>query len=133
MHAHTCAVGKLGAERTPGGWIRYYRSRSEPSSGRLAGPAARWTNCSCPLGKILTYKNLIYLLNFPVSKKPCSFCDVLTPEQKLQISTPFYQKKKEKCEQRTALAEKGAENVSETLVDPSLVSVVGLLLLIARL
>ena len=53
------------------------------------------------------------------------FCDVLTPEQKLQISTPSYQKKKEKREQRTALADKSAENVSETLVDPSLVSVVG--------
>ena len=26
-----------------------------------------------------------------VSKKPCSFCDILTPEQKLQISTPCYQ------------------------------------------
>ena len=24
-------------------------------------------NCICPLGKVLTYKNLIYLLNFPVS------------------------------------------------------------------
>ena len=54
------------------------------------------------------------------------------PEQKLQILTPSYQKKKEKREQRTALADKSAENVSETLVDPSLVSVVGLLLLIAR-
>ena len=31
-----------------------------------------------------------------VSKKPCSFCDVLTPVQKLQISTPSYQTMKEK-------------------------------------
>ena len=60
-----------------------------------------------------------------VSKKPYSFCDILTPEQKLQISTPSYQKKKERREQRTALADKSTENVSETLVDPSLVSMVG--------
>ena len=60
-----------------------------------------------------------------VNKKPCSFCDVLMPEQKLQISTPSYQKKKEKQEQKSVTADKSAENVSETLVDPSLVSVVG--------
>ena len=60
-----------------------------------------------------------------VSKKPCSFCDILMPEQKLQISIPSYQKKKEKLEQRTALAAKSSENVSETMVYPSLVSVVG--------
>ena len=60
-----------------------------------------------------------------VSKKPCSFYDVLTPEQKLQISTPSYQKKKEKREQKAATVDKSAENVSETLVDPCLVSVVG--------
>ena len=47
------------------------------------------------------------------------------PEQTLQISTPSYQKKEEKSEQRTALADKSAENVSDTLVHPRLVSVVG--------
>ena len=56
-----------------------------------------------------------------ISKKPCSFCDVLTPEQKLQISTLSYQEKKERHEQKTAMADKSSENVSETLVDPHLV------------
>ena len=43
----------------------------------------------------------------------------------MQISIPSYQKKKEKQEQKSATADKSAENVSETLVDPRLVSVVG--------
>ena len=43
----------------------------------------------------------------------------------MQISTPYYQKKKEKREQKTAIANKSSENVTETLLDPSLVSVVG--------
>ena len=47
-----------------------YRSRPEPSSGRFFltfGETGRAPdNCICPLGKVLTYKNLIYLLNFPV-------------------------------------------------------------------
>ena len=60
-----------------------------------------------------------------VSKKRCSFCDILSPEQKLQIYTPSYQKKKEKRQQKSIMTDKSAENVPETLVDPSLVSVVG--------
>ena len=58
-------------------------------------------------------------------KKPCSFCDVLTPEQKLQISTPSYQNKKEKREQKAATVDKSSENVVKIIVDPSLVTVVG--------
>ena len=43
----------------------------------------------------------------------------------MQISTSSYQKKKEKREQKSATGDKSAKNVSETLVDPSVVSVVG--------
>ena len=47
----------------------------------------------------------------------------------MQISTPSYQKKKERPEQKSVTADNSAKNVSETLVDPSVVSVVGCLLM----
>ena len=56
-----------------------------------------------------------------VRKQPCTHCDVLTEDQKLQLSTPSYQKKKEKREQKNN--DKNSDNVMETLVDPALVSV----------
>ena len=65
-----------------------------------------------------------------VNKKDCPHCDVLTSEQKLQLSTP-YQKKKEKHEQKTVLSDKSvkadkSEDGGDMLVDPILVSVIGL-------
>ena len=34
--------------------------------------------CICPLGKVLTYKNLIYLLNFPIMfESMCSYIVIL--------------------------------------------------------
>ena len=56
-----------------------------------------------------------------VKDKPCSHCELLTEDQKLRLATPVYQKKKEKRELKAK-----AEESSSTLVDPSLVSVIGL-------
>ena len=58
-----------------------------------------------------------------VNKKSCPHCDVLSVDQKSQLATPVYQKKKEKREQK--ILDKNSDNVTETLVDPALVSVVG--------
>ena len=53
----------------------------------------------------------------------CSHCNVLTPEQKAQLATPSYKLKKEKREAKKAETETPME--SNTLVDPSSVSVLG--------
>ena len=46
-----------------------------------------------------------------VKKLPCEFCELVTPEQVLQLSTPSYKPRKEKKQER------------ESLVDPSTVTV----------
>ena len=51
----------------------------------------------------------------------CPHCDLLPGDQKLRLATPAYQKKKEKQESKAMAVES-----SSTLVDPSLVSVIGL-------
>ena len=51
----------------------------------------------------------------------CTHCDVLTEDQKVQLSTASYQKKKEKQEEKNS--DKNSENVTEMLVDPALFSV----------
>ena len=56
-----------------------------------------------------------------VKDKPCSHCELLTEDQKLQLANPVYQKKKEKKDLKVK-----AEESNSTLVDPSLVSVIGL-------
>ena len=48
----------------------------------------------------------------------CPSCNVLTEEQKLRLATPVYQNKKEKRDSKAALEDC-------TLVDPALVSVLG--------
>ena len=55
-----------------------------------------------------------------VKNQPCPSCNVLTEDQKLKLATPSYQKKKEKRELKLQ-----AEQSASTLVDPSLVSVMG--------
>ena len=55
-----------------------------------------------------------------VKNQPCPSCNVLTEDQKLKLATPSYQKKKEKCELKLQ-----AEQSASTLVDPALVSVIG--------
>ena len=47
-----------------------------------------------------------------MKKLPCKFCELLTPEQVLQLSTPTYKLRKEKKQER------------ESLVDPSTVTVI---------
>ena len=53
----------------------------------------------------------------------CSHCNVLTPEQKAQLATPSYKLKKEKREAKKLETETPKD--SESLVDPSSVSVIG--------
>ena len=56
--------------------------------------------------------------------KPCSHCDSLSPQQLAQLSTPSYQLKKEK-KKDSNLASPAQDTLSLTLIDPNLVSVVG--------
>ena len=56
---------------------------------------------------------------------PCSHCDALTLEQKNQLSTPLYKLNKEKKEAKSSTPVKDSDTLSPTLVDPALVSVVG--------
>ena len=53
----------------------------------------------------------------------CSHCNALTPEQKAQLATPSYKLKKEKREAKKLETETPKD--SESLVDPSSVSVIG--------
>ena len=55
----------------------------------------------------------------------CSHCDELSSEQKAQLSTPSYKLKKEKKEAKSSTPAKVLDTLSPTLVDPALVSVVG--------
>ena len=83
------------------------------NTGRLflafGGPVCADRISNCPLDRVLTYKNLIYLLNLQVcagcrDKKKgsdpcikynvCTHCDILTEEQKLRLATPAYKKKR---------------------------------------
>ena len=64
-----------------------------------------------------------------VNNEDCH-CYILTSDQKLQLSTPSYQKKKEKREQKSDKADKPtrsekSEDATDTVADPSLVSVIG--------
>ena len=56
---------------------------------------------------------------------PCRHCDALTADQKAQLTTPSYKLKKEKREAKTSTPAKDSDTLSPTLVDPALVSVVG--------
>ena len=58
---------------------------------------------------------------------PCVHCDALTPEQKDQLATPSYKLKKEKKEAKSSTLLKESDTLSPTLVDPALVSVVGVM------
>ena len=55
----------------------------------------------------------------------CIHCDSLSSEQKEQLSTPSYKLKKEKREAKSSTPAKDIDTLSPTLVDPALVSVVG--------
>ena len=64
----------------------------------------------------------------PCTKTPpttCAHCDALTQEQKDQLATPSYKLKKEKKESKSSTPLKDSDTLSPTLVDPALVSVVG--------
>ena len=69
----------------------------------------------------------------PCVEKPdadCKFCNLLTSDQKSQLSTPSYQLKKEKRDsKKTATPSKdtstSSDTLSPTLVDAAHVSVVG--------
>ena len=58
----------------------------------------------------------------------CLHCNALTPEQLVHLSTPSYQIKKEKRESKSSTPAKKSSTdstLSPTLVDPSLVTVIG--------
>ena len=55
----------------------------------------------------------------------CMHCDSLSAEQKEQLSTRSYKLKKEKRDAKSSTPAKDTDTVSPTLVDPALVSVVG--------
>ena len=55
----------------------------------------------------------------------CSHCDALSSEQKAQLSTPSYKLKKERKEAKSSTPAKAVDTLSPTLMDPALVSVVG--------
>ena len=66
----------------------------------------------------------------PCVEKPgadCHICNSFTPEQLAQLSTPTYKNKKEKRDQKSSTPAKNPSDValSPTLVDPSLVTVMG--------
>ena len=68
----------------------------------------------------------------PCVEKPgsdCLYCNALTPEQLSQLSMPTYKIKKEKRELKSSTPAKNPPSsdntLSPTLVDPALVSVVG--------
>ena len=50
----------------------------------------------------------------------CRYCDVLTQDQKARLSTPSYQEKEKKSELKAI-----QEESNSTLVDPALVTVIG--------
>ena len=58
-----------------------------------------------------------------VDSANCSHCNALTPEQKTQLATPSYKLKKEKREAKKV--ETDSSKDTESLVDPSSVSVLG--------
>ena len=55
--------------------------------------------------------------------KDCKFCLLLTPKQKAQVATPSYKPKKEKRDAKKA--ELSSPSKDGTLVDPSIISVIG--------
>ena len=55
----------------------------------------------------------------------CSHCDALSSEQKAQLPTPSYKLKNERKEAKSSTPAKAVDTLSPTLVDPALVSVVG--------
>ena len=59
------------------------------------------------------------------SPAACMHCDSLFAEQKEQLSTPSYKLKKEKRDAKSSTPAKDIDTLSPTLVDPALVSVVG--------
>ena len=66
----------------------------------------------------------------PCVEKPdsvCVRCNALSPEHLAQLSTPSYKLKKEKQEAKSSIPsrEPSTDTLSPTLVDPALVSVVG--------
>ena len=60
-----------------------------------------------------------------VSKSDCQACNILTEDQPLQLSTPSYRIKKEKCESKKQGDTPQKSSDSSSLIDPSSVTVVG--------
>ena len=61
-----------------------------------------------------------------ISHNDCNACNSLTEEQRTQLSTPSYRLKKEKRDSKKT-AETPKQDVSSSLIDPSSVTVVGVM------
>ena len=60
-----------------------------------------------------------------VTKKDCNSCNILSEEQRLQLSTPSYRLKKEKRDLKKSSDTPKQDSSSSSLIDPSSVTVVG--------
>ena len=60
-----------------------------------------------------------------VAKKDCNSCNILSEEQRLQLSTPSYRLKKEKRDLKKSADTPKQDSTSSSLIDLSSVTVVG--------
>ena len=60
-----------------------------------------------------------------VSKNDCNSCNILSEDQRLQLSTPSYRLKKEKRDLKKSADTPKQDSTSSSLIDPSSVTVVG--------
>ena len=60
-----------------------------------------------------------------VSKNDCNSCNILSEDQRLQLSTPSYRIKKEKRDLKKSADTPKQDSASSSLIDPSSVTVVG--------
>ena len=61
----------------------------------------------------------------PCVAKDCNSCNILSEEQRLQLSTPSYRLKKEKRDLKKSADTPKQDSTSSSLIDPSSVTVVG--------
>ena len=79
---------------------QYWDRPAGGNTGRLflafGGPVCADRFSNCPLDRVLTYKNLIYLLNLQVCGHAMASFDPDDSEQILKLSIPKYKMRKEK-------------------------------------
>ena len=92
----------------------------------MASPGQKQGLCGHLIAGLDSVVFCAHYINKGKGTDPCikhengQFCNLLTQDQKACLSTPSYQKKKEKHEQKAI-----QEELSSTLMDQALVSVLG--------